>query len=145
VLLVGFLPVTLATDGRAQTVAIGAGVLSTRDFGAGVAELYVGSPPVKGFDLYGIGSWQKDEPKPTVILAVERPLFVPKQLILSPAVGAIGFPSEDYTLHLVTNVTVIALLPVPRLTFTTILATQPLDRFSWSIVTKVVLVLFRSP
>jgi hypothetical protein len=108
-----------------------------------VAELYVGSPPVRGFNLYGIGSWQTADAKPTVILALERPFVVPRQLVLSPAVGLIGFPSENYDPHLVTNLTVITLLPVPRLTFTTILATQPLDDFSWSIVTKVVVVLWK--
>jgi hypothetical protein len=138
-----FLCTVSAAPAGAQAVAVGAGVLSTRGGGVGVAELYVGSPPVRGFNLYGIGSWQTDDAKPTVILALERPFVVPRQLVLSPAVGLIGFPSENYDPHLVTNLTVITLLPVPRLTFTTILATQPLDDFSWSIVTKVVVVLWK--
>jgi hypothetical protein len=143
VILAALMLVGPATTGRAQSLALGAGVLSTRDFGVGVVELYVASPAVRGFDLYGIGSWQWDEPKPTVILALERAFFVPNRLVLAPAVGAIGFPSENYTPHFVTNVTVIALLPVERLTFTTVLATQPLDDCSWSIVTKVALVLWK--
>jgi len=145
VVLTGLWSTAFAATGKAQSVAVGAGVLSTKDFGVGVAELYVASPALSGLDLYGIGSWQTDEPKPTVILALERPFFVPKQLVLSPAVGVIGFPSENYTPHLVANLTVITLLPVERLTFTTVLATQPLDAFSWSIVTKVALVLWQGP
>lgn len=133
----GVLLAASAGAANAQMAAVGTGVLSTAHAGVAVAELTVASPPVRGFDVYGIGSWQYTDAHPTVILALEHPFFFPKQLIVSPAAGAIGFPT-GYTPHLMANVTVIALLPVKRMTFNTILATQPLDDFSWSIVTKLV-------
>ena len=144
VAVAGLLCMAMVTTVRAQSVAVGAGVLSTRDVGVGVAELYAATPALKGFDVYGIGSWQWDEPKPTVILALERPFVFPRHMVIAPAVGAIGFPSEteNYKPHLVTNLTVVTLLPIERLAFTTILATQPLDDFSWSIVTKLVVMLW---
>lgn len=135
--------VLVALAGRvdAQAVALGAGVLSTKDFGVGVAELYAASPAIHGIDVYGIGSWQKGEARPTVILALERPWVFPRQLVISPAVGVVMFPFEDYTPHPMINATVIALLPIERLSFNTVLATQPFDRFAWSIVTKLAITL----
>ena len=135
----------LASPASAQLGTLGAGALITESNVDGVAELYLGAPPVSGFRAYGIGSWTEDSWSPTFITAVEHEVLATSYSFTTLGAGLVWPEFKDYRGYpILTTTTVVPLPFAPSLSFVVVGSTQPFQDYQWTIVTKLAVTLFFS-
>ena len=137
----------LAVPARAsaQMGTLGAGALITEGNADGVAEIYLGAPPLKGFRVYGIGSWTEGSWSPTFITAVEREAITTPISFTTLGAGLVWPEFKDYRGYpILTSTTVVPLPFSESLSFVVVGSTQPFQDYQWTVVAKLAVTLFFS-
>ena len=129
----------------AQVGTLGAGALITESKVDGVAEVYLGAPPLSGVRAYGIGSWTKDSWSPAFNTAVEHEIVATKHSFTTLGAGLVWPEFKDYRGYPILTSTTVVPLPFARpLSFVLVGSTQPFQDFQWTVVAKLAVTLFLS-
>lgn len=120
-----------------QLVTVGGGVLVTERSTEPVAELHAQSPPVASMRAYATISWTDDSVKPTVISAVERPIFRIGRSFTGLGAGLLWIEPNDYRPYPMVVSSTVVPLPIPRTSAVFIASVLPFEDFDWSLVFKV--------
>jgi hypothetical protein len=135
----------LPARSAAQVGTLGAGALVTESNTDGVAEVYLGAPPIRGFRPYGIASFTKGSWSPTFITAVEHEIVTTSFSFTTLGAGLVWPEFKDYRGYpILTSTTVFPLPFSEKLSFVVVGSTQPFQDYEWTLVAKVAITLFFS-
>ncbi len=121
----------------AQFFTVGGGVLVSERPTEPVFELHGESPPFAGARVYLTLSWTDESEKPTLISAIERPVFNVGSAFVGLGAGLLWIEPNDYNPYPMLVSSTVIPLPVPRTSFVLIASTLPFEDFDWSVVFKV--------
>ena len=137
VLGAGLLWLASVSDGQAQFVTVGGGVLVSQRSPQGVAELHGETPPFAGARAYLTMSWTDQSAKPTLITAAERPVLHVGRAFVGLGAGLLWLEINDYRPYPMLVSSMVVPLPLPRTSFVVIGSVLPFQEFDWSVVLKV--------
>jgi len=121
----------------AQFFTVGGGVLVSERPTEPVLELHGQSPPFAGARAYLTLSWTDESRKPTLISAIERPIFNVGSAFVGLGAGLLWIEPNDYNPYPMLVSSTVVPLPVPKTSFVLIASTLPFEDFDWSVVFKV--------